>query len=257
MSEPLARSADAGVLTLTLNRPAKRNAIDATCLDELAAALDAAAADPAVRAVVLTGSGQLFSAGADVGAYATASPAEFEDFTARANAVVTRIATLPKPVVAAVNGPAFGGGFELVLAADVAYAAATATFALPELSLGLIPGWAGTQRLTNALGTKRVLACLWSGRRLTAAEALEGGLVNEVCPAEEVLPAAVAFAGRVGALPAQVVAAAKRAVRQAASQQVEPGAALEREALCRLFADTGREGVAAFLDKRPPRWEAS
>lgn len=255
MTEVL-QSAEDGVLTLTLSRPDKRNALDRHALDELAAALDRARSDPAVRAVVLTGAGPVFCAGADIGEYATATPAGFADFTDHANAVLAGLASLPKPVVAAVNGPALGGGFELVLAADVAYAADTATFGLPELSLGLIPGWAGTQRLTNALGAQRTLACLWSGRRLTAAEALAAGLVTEVCRPDSLVREAVAFARRIGALPATVLAAAKQAVRSAASQQVEPGAAVEREALLRLFADTGREGVAAFVAKRAPRWSA-
>lgn len=251
---PVSTSTVDGVLTVTLSRPDKRNALDRRALTGLRAALDRARTDPDVRAVVLTGAGPVFCAGADIGEYATATPAGFADFTDLANTVVAELAALPKPVVAAVDGPALGGGFELVLAADVAYAADTATFGLPELSLGLIPGWAGTQRLTNALGVQRTLAALWTGRRFGAAEALALGLVTEVCPAESLLPAAVGFARQVGALPPAVLAATKRAVRSAASQQVGPGAAVEREALLRLFADTGQEGIAAFVAKRSPRW---
>ncbi|HWD04097.1 MAG TPA: enoyl-CoA hydratase/isomerase family protein [Amycolatopsis sp.] len=247
------------VAVITIDRPDKYNAIDKAVAVGLIDALASAADDPRARAVVLTGTGRAFAAGADVRLYADASPAEFDEFTALCNTLCDRIAGSPVPVVAAVNGLALGGGFELVLSCDVVVAEPEAAFGLPEVSLGLLPGWGGTQRLTWLVGPNRARWLIMSGERLDARTAHRLGIVTHLSDADDLLPAAVRIATMIAEQAPQAIAAVREsvvaAIPEARAMSRGSGFELERERLTALFnSPDGREGVAAFVAKRPPRF---
>ncbi|MEV7870775.1 enoyl-CoA hydratase/isomerase family protein [Streptomyces sp. NPDC088124] len=187
------------VAVVTINRPAKYNAISPAVVTALDAALGALGADPRVRAIILTGAGKAFAAGADISFYAQADREEFTAFTGRCNALCDRIATSPVPVVAAVRGLALGGGFELVLSCDVVVAEQGAAFGLPEVSLGLLPGWGGTQRLTWHVGPNRAKWLIMSGERLDATTAEALGIVTHICDTDALLPVALRVADALAA----------------------------------------------------------
>src|SRR4051794_30640465 len=171
-----------GVATIRLNRPEKLNALSPASYARLGELLDTAAEDPAVSVVVLRGEGRAFAAGADINTYEDLSQEGFRQLIDDSRAVVDRFAACPKPIVAAVRGFALGGGFELVMAADLVVAATNARFGLPEAALGLLPGGGGTQRLPRLVGRMRANELIMTRRILTAAEAHAWGLVNRVCP---------------------------------------------------------------------------
>jgi enoyl-CoA hydratase len=249
----LARQDDR-VLTLTLNRPAVLNAIDEAMLAALDAAVDRAGRDDRVGAVVVTGAGsRAFAAGADIAELAADTPEAARERARRAQAVFTRIETLGKAVVAAVNGFALGGGCELALACTLRLAADTAVFGQPEINLGLIPGYGGTERLPRLVGAGRALELLLTGERIPADEAWRIGLVNRVVPAARLLDEAHALAAALAAKPAAAVRAILTAVSEGAG--MSPAAGLAHEAaLFGLLAatDDRREGTRAFLEKRQP-----
>jgi enoyl-CoA hydratase len=230
-----------GLLELRLNRPRAANALSTTLLAAVADTLDAAAADDAVRAVVLTGGATLFSVGADP--TAIVSPPGGEDRLAERTACHARIACFPKPLVAAVCGPAIGGGCELVLAADLVVAGASARFALPETTLGLIPGAGGTQRLVRTIGKPLAMQMILAGTELTAADALRAGLVGEVVADDACLPRARELAQAIAARPARAVRLAKEAVSQAWELPLAEGLARERLAFLELIDSLRSDAV--------------
>ena len=187
MSDPLVLIADAdGIRRITVNRPDKLNALNAATLDALQAAFDAAATDDAVRVVVLTGAGpKAFVAGADIAEMADLRPTEGRDFSLRGQRLMRSIETLPKPVVAMVNGFALGGGLELAMGCHLRIAADTAKVGQPEIGLGLIPGFGGSQRLLRLAGRAATLELCLLGAPVTAERALQLGIVNRVVPAAE------------------------------------------------------------------------
>ena len=236
---------------LTLNRPQARNALSDRLMEELGTALLAFDADPDVGALVLTGGPDRFAAGADIREMA---PRRYpmEDFIGRRWETVTRIR---KPVIAAVAGPALGGGCELAMMCDIVIAADTARFGQPEIGLGVIPGAGGTQRLARAVGKAVAMDIVLTGRQLDAAEAERLGLVARVVPAERLLAEALAIAERIALLPPDAVAIAKDAVNRSFETTLAEGLRYERALFLSLFGTAGqREGMAAFLDKRPPRF---
>lgn len=241
----------AGVTLVTLNRPDVRNALSSRLLVGLAAALDAAAADPEIRAVVLTGGPVVFAAGADLPEIARHSAVSVLDDPRIA--VWRRIRDFPKPLVAAVNGWCLGGGCELAMHADIIVAGETASFGQPEINLGIMPGAGGTQRLTHAVGKSLAMRMVLTGEPIDARTALRHGLVAEVAPPELTIERAVAIAAAIAAKPPLAVRLAKEAVLKAAELPLAEGLAHERRAFSLLFAsDDKREGVAAFLEKRKP-----
>ncbi|RZK26465.1 MAG: enoyl-CoA hydratase, partial [Hymenobacter sp.] len=180
--------ATSGILTITLNRPTKLNALNAATIEELGQAIDQARADAAVRGVLLTGSGEkAFVAGADIAELAALDGPGAQDAAARGQAVFRRFETSPKPVVAAVNGFALGGGCELAMACHLRVASENARFGQPEVNLGLLPGYGGTQRLVQLVGKGKALELLLTADQLKAEEALRLGLVNHVVPQAELL----------------------------------------------------------------------
>ena len=247
------------VRILTFNRPDKLNALSTPMLEELERALGEAREDEATRVVILTGAGdRAFVAGADIGEYADQTDQAFDAFQRFCRRLFDEIDTFPHPVIAAVNGYALGGGFEIALCCDVLIASSTARFGLPEGLLGLSPGGGGTQRLTRAAGPFVAADVLASARRLTADEALRAGIVAEVVAPEELLDAALAKAGAIVKGAPLAVREMLELVRVAMDTPLAEGLDHEHEALLRLrrTADA-TEGVRAFVEKREPRFEGS
>jgi enoyl-CoA hydratase len=245
---------DGAVAIVTINRPAVLNALNEALLREMRAAFEALGDDDSVRAIVLTGAGEkAFVAGADIKELAAVSPVSGREVARRGQRFFTRIEQLGKPVIAAINGFALGGGCELVLACTFRFAADTAKIGLPEITLGLLPGYGGSVRLPRLIGKARAMEMILTGKPVTADEAFRVGLVNRVVPAASLLAEAKAFA-------ADLAARAPIALRYA-MQSVERGLempfdeALELEAtLFGLVSSTAdmREGTTAFLEKRKP-----
>ncbi|MEO3789315.1 enoyl-CoA hydratase/isomerase family protein [Nonomuraea sp. B10E15] len=245
---------DGPVAVVTLNRPAKLNAITPGMAAALRAGLDRVGSDPAVRVAVLTGAGERsFCVGSDIGElddYAT--PWEFRNRGDYGDAV----RALRKPIIAAVNGYAYGGGLELALACDIRLAADTATFAAPEIKLGWIGGSGQSALLAHAVGSSNAATMLLTGDPIDAARALRWGLVTELHPREELLPAALELAGRIAARPPIAAQTAKANVRAAYSMPLEQAIQYERDlqTVCFATADAA-EGRAAFAERREPVFE--
>lgn len=241
-----------GVLVITINRPKVLNALNAATLAELSAAVTAAAGDDAVRAVVLTGAGEKsFVAGADINELAKLTPVEGRAHAHKGQAVCDQIERLGKPVVAAINGFALGGGCELAMACTIRLAAEHARFAQPEINLGLIPGFAGSQRLPRLVGRGRALELLLIGDMIDAAEAHRIGLVNRIVPAASLLDEAKALAVKLAAK----APVASRYILDAVAAGLDMSFAEAEAHEAALFGimfgtDDMREGTSAFLEKR-------
>jgi len=242
------------VALVTLDRPATLNALSFDLLDDLLTALEALDADPACRAIVITGAGErAFAAGADIRELAPQTSASLAEGGRFGN--WDRLAAIGLPLIAAVRGFALGGGCELAMACDMIVAAEDATFGQPEINLGVMPGAGGTQRLTRAIGKARAMEMILTGRSMTAAEADAHGLVSRVVPAAATVDVALEIAGRIAAMPPLAVRAAKAAILDVDERSLGDGLAREREAFFRLFdTDDQAEGMAAFTQKRPPVW---
>lgn len=244
-------SAD-GVATITVSRPEKLNALNAQTIKELGEAFEMAAGDAAVRGILLTGAGEkAFVAGADINELAASSPVEAARLSARGQRVFRRLETMGKPSVAAINGFALGGGLELAMSCTVRVAAETAKMGQPEVKLGIIPGYGGTQRLPRLVGRGRAMELLLVGDPIPAAEAWRIGLVNHVVPGAELLEFSRTLLLKMTAQAPRAVELTMRAVDIGADANLDE--ALEMEATCfGLSASTEdcKEGVAAFLGKR-------
>ncbi len=241
-----------GVRWITLNRPDKLNALNRATLAELDHAVAAAGNDESVHAVVVTGAGEkAFVAGADISELNTLGPVEAKEFALKGQAVFNRIERLTKPAIAAVNGFALGGGCELAMACHLRVASANAILGQPEVTLGLIPGYAGTQRLPRLVGKGRALELLLTGRNVGAEEAERIGLVNSVCQPEELTEKVAGLLGKILANGPLAVAHCIEAVNHGLDMPFDDGCLLEAT----LFgigaaSDQMREGTAAFLEKR-------
>ena len=245
-----------GVGVVTLNRPRVLNALDARTFEELSEVVAVAERDRSVRALVLTGAGEkAFAAGADIAAMSGMGPVEARRFAELAHGVLERLERLPIPTIAAVNGFALGGGCEVVLACDLVYASDRARFGQPEVNLGLVPGFGGTQRLPRRIGLARALELVLTGDMIDAARARELGLALEVKPAAELLPFARAQAAKIAGKGPVAVAVAKRIMRQGVEPDLGAANELERQAFAALFGSAdAKEGMKAFLEKRPALW---
>jgi enoyl-CoA hydratase len=254
-SAPVLRVAvDGAVAVLTVDRPGRLNAIGSDTIDLFNEALDAVEGRRDVRAIVVTGAGTAFSAGADITELdRMETPQDFARFVSSLTACFGRLAGLPVPSIAAVDGVAYGGGFELAMACDLCVAGESARFGVPEIRLGLLPGATGTQRLARLVPAAIAKHLLMTGDPLPASEALRWGLVNRVVPAGGALDAAMELARSLAAAAPLAVAAAKRLVDQGREVPFTTAVGLERDAVALLFATADRrEGVTAFLEKRPP-----
>ncbi len=240
---------------ITLHRPQQLNALNDALMDALGAALQAFDADPAIGAIVLTGSSKAFAAGADIEAMADWT---FMDVTQ--GQFITRnweaIRSVRKPVIAAVAGYAMGGGCELALACDVIVAAESARFALPEIKLAMLPGAGGTQRLPRAIGKAKAMDMCLSARVLDAQEADRYGLVSRVVPDAELLARTLALAAQIAAFSLPALVAVKESVNRAWESPLSEGILFERRALYGRFASSdAHEGMHAFLGKRKPDFQ--
>jgi len=244
-------SQEGPLLTLTLNRPEALNALNAQVLDDLDGALDAV--DLAiVRCLILTGAGEkAFAAGADIATMANMTPEEAAAFSRRGNQVFRRLETFPLPTIAAVNGYALGGGCELAMACDIRLCSESAVFGQPEVTLGITPGFGGTQRLMRLIGMGRAKELIFSARNVKAAEAMAMGLVNGVYPREELLPAAKGLAMRIAKNGPIAVRACKAAMNEGIDLPMDEAAAAEVRAFSDCFAsEDQKRGMAGFLNKQ-------
>ncbi|MDJ0946001.1 MAG: crotonase/enoyl-CoA hydratase family protein [Kiloniellales bacterium] len=261
MPSPIICEIAEGIATLTLNRPEKLNAISYAMADALLDRLDALEADADVRAIILTGAGETaFSAGADIHEFSESlrqgADAALRNFVRRGQAMTARLEAFEKPIIAAVNGLAFGGGCEITEAVPLAIASEAAVFAKPEIRLGMPPTFGGTQRLPRLAGRKRALELLLTGESFPASKALDLGLVNAVVPQVELLPAARALAGRILRHSPLAVASILRAVTRGLNATIGEGLQVEAEQFARVTGshDLG-EGLAAWKERRPPAFK--
>ncbi len=255
MTEPVVLSQDRGpVRVLTVNRPDKLNALDAATLDALHAAFRAAADDDAVRVVVLTGAGpKAFVAGADISQMNTLTPVQGRDFSLRGQRMMRFVETLPKPVIAMVNGFALGGGLELAMCCHLRIAADTAKVGQPEINLGLIPGFGGTQRLLRLAGRAATLELCLAGAPVDAQRALQLGIVNQVVPAAELEARTFALAGQLAAAAPLALRGILDCVNFGGECGIEEGLAYEAAQFGLVFStEDMREGTRAFLERRKP-----
>jgi enoyl-CoA hydratase len=247
---------DGAVATITLNRPDKLNALNEALLRELLGALDELEKDGALLFAILTGAGdKAFAAGADIGAMTEMSPARARAFAELGHAVGARLEGARFPVLGAVNGFALGGGCELALACDFLYASDKARFGQPEVNLGVIPGFGGTQRLARRVGIGRARELCYTGDMIGAEEALRIGLVNAVVPHAQLLERALTTANKVASKGPLAIAQAKRVLLRGEGLPLAAACELEAQAFAGLFeSHDQREGMKAFLEKRPAKF---
>lgn len=254
MSVILAERPAEGVLLLRINRPEARNALNMEVRKRLAAELNAAASDPHVRAAVITGNEKAFAAGADLKEMRDLGP--IEAMQRGTHKLWDEIAAFPKPLIAAVNGFALGGGCELALHCDIIIAGEGAKLGQPEVKVGILPGGSGTQRLVRAVGKHKAMLMILTGETIGAREASEMGLVSRVVADDEVVSHAIEMAGNIAKLAPLAVELAKEAVLAGQDASLATGLSLERKALWLTFAtEDKREGMAAFLEKRAPSFK--
>lgn len=240
---------------VTFDRPEALNAVDGAVLEALERVLVRLEADETARVVVLTGAGRAFVGGGDIAYMASLDPDAGERFVYRGQALLRRLERLPKVTVAAINGFALGGGLEIALACDLRVAAASAELGLPEVTVGVIPGWGGTQRLARLGGRGVAKDLVLTGRRLGAAEALALGIVNRVVPDDGLLDACRELAARLTANSFLAIRQAKKAIDEGADLSLDQGLVVEAEAWLVNFCSADRvEGLRAFSEKRRPRY---
>jgi enoyl-CoA hydratase/carnithine racemase len=251
---------ETNIALLTLNRPARLNALSYALVDELMVLLDRLETDAAVRAVILTGAGdRAFSAGADIHEFSQSvrdgRATAIHDFVRRGQAMTARLEAFRKPVIAAVNGLAFGGGCEITEAVHLAIASDRASFAKPEIRLGMPPTFGGTQRLPRLAGRKRGLELLLTGDPFSPARALEIGLVNAVVPHHELLPAARELAQRIIRHSSDAISSIITAATRGLNMAISEGLQVESEQFAGLVGTaTLNEGLAAWTERRPPNF---
>jgi enoyl-CoA hydratase len=254
--DPVRLSRRGPVAILTLDRPEALNALDSATLRALSARIAEVGADAGVRALVVTGAGRAFAAGADIGEMRGFTPEQAEAFSRLGHDAFAALEALAVPTLAAVGGFALGGGCELACACDWIYASDKARFGQPEVALGTIPGFGGTMRLTRRVGVAWAKEIVLTGERIDADTALRIGLVNRIFPHEELLDRAVAAGEAIAAKGQLAVARAKRVIQEGQGVDPRTANALEQTAFGLSFATRDREeGMAAFVEKREPKFE--
>ena len=249
-------TAENGIAMITFNRPNALNAMNTESLKEFREALEKASNDDDVKCLVLTGAGEkAFVAGADIKEMQGKSPVEAMEYTELGNGACRYLETLPKPSVAAVNGIALGGGTEIAMSCDVRFASENARFGQPEILLGIIPGWGGTQRLPRLIGKGRALEFLMTGEHITAQRAYEIGLVNKIFPPGELLERVKDFARKLAGMPGFAIKMLKASVNNGMNMDMTSALNLEIQCICQCFSTNDqKEGMAAFIEKRKPIW---
>ncbi len=242
------------IATLSFNRPKALNALNNALFDELDIALDQIGANPDVRVLILTGAGEkAFVAGADIAELAKMTPLQGKNFSRKGQKVFSKIEALPIPAIAAVNGFALGGGSEAALACDFIYASEHALFGLPEITLGLIPGFGGTQRLARLVGINRAKEMIFTGKPIKAQEALEFGIVNKVFPHESLMEEALKTANLIATRGKVALRSAKEVIQTGLNADLETGCRVENDVFgLTMSSEDAQEGTAAFLEKRKP-----
>ncbi|MEJ2156009.1 MAG: enoyl-CoA hydratase-related protein [Desulfobacteraceae bacterium] len=253
-SDTIEYKLDGGIAILTLNRPEARNAISRRLVDDLGSVLEAVDATSEARTLIITGAGgKAFCAGADLKERAGMSPEEVTAFLATLNRRFTDIENFRLPVIAAVNGAAFGGGLEMAMAADIRLAAESAVMGLTETRLAIIPGGGGTQRLPRLVGMAKAKELILTGHRIDSREALKIGLVNRICPLEDLLDRSRELASEIGEGGPIALEQAKIAINKGMATDLQSGLAIESEAYARCIPTEDRlEGLKAFREKRKP-----
>ena len=246
---------DGPVATLTFNRPEKLNALNPEMSGEIRHVLDEVAGNPQVRALIMTGQGRAFIAGADIRMFMELDPLTARDFARSAHEVGFKIEALDIPVIAAVNGFALGGGCEMAMACDIIYASENARFGQPEINLGIIPGFGGTQRLARLVGKALAKELCLTGRVIDAWEAKSMGLVARVFPETELMEECRQVARSLTEKGRVALKTLKRVMNQGVEVDLATGCALEMDGFAQCFASPdAQEGAAAFLEKRKPRF---
>lgn len=245
-----------GVAVVKINRPKALNALNSATLDEIAQVAAELEANDEVRVVIVTGEGgKAFIAGADIAEMAPMNPIEGMKFSQRGHAALSALENMGKPVIAAVNGYALGGGFEVALACDVIYASEKARVGFPEVTLGIIPGFGGTQRAAKLVGLAKAKEMVLSGKTITAQEAYEMGFISKVVPADQLMEAVNDLAAKILSTGPIGVKLAKQCVNNSLSLDPESGMDLEAKAFGLCFGTLDqKEGMGAFLEKRVPTY---
>jgi enoyl-CoA hydratase len=247
----LEREADSALITI--NRPRFLNALNRSTLKELTDAFAQLNGDQGVRVIIITGSGKAFIAGADISEMKEYTPEQARDFSEMGHMTMDAIQNTGKPVIAAVNGFALGGGFELALACDIILASETAKLGLPEVNLGLIQGFGGTQRLSRLVGKALAKELIFTGDAISAERAYEMGIVNRLFPPDELLPEAKNMAQNMAQKGPIALKLAKRAIDSGYNKELSEGCELEKAAFVESFTTSdSKEGMKAFLEKRKP-----
>lgn len=248
---------EGGVATVTLHRPQQLNALNRQMFRELDEAFDEVAANPAARVLVITGAGdRAFAAGADIREFVGMGPVAALDFSRNAQRIFRKLETMPKPTIAAVNGFALGGGCELMMACDIAYAADTARVGQPEITLGIIPGAGGTQRLSRLVGKQKAKELMMTGDMLPAEEALRLGLVCKVVPAVDLMAEVQKLCEKLLSKGDVALRMAKEAIEAGMQVDLTSGMEIEAKAWSLCFTtEDHEEGVQAFLEKRKPNFK--
>lgn len=255
MTQPVNLAVENGIGVVTIDRQEALNALNDAVLAGLEVAFLALGRDPSVRAVILTGAGKAFVAGADIKAIATFSPVEARSFAHRGQRIFQLIEDHPHPVIAAINGFVLGGGCELAMACDIRIASDRAKAGQPEVSLGVLPGFGGTQRLARIIGRSSAKYLLFTGEVITAARALELGLFNEVTTPENLMPRCMEIARTIAAKASVAVTYCKEAVNTGSDGTIGQGLSLEAELFSKAFGTADqKEGMAAFIEKRPAQF---
>lgn len=246
-----------GTALVTVSREKALNALNQGVLEELRTAFQDLSGDAAVRSVILTGAGdKAFVAGADIAAMAKMSPDEAGRFAQLGHEAMSAVQNCRKPVIAAVNGFALGGGLELALSCDFIYASEKAKFGLPEVGLGLYPGFGGTQRLSRAIGPNRARELIFTGRMIGAAEAIAWGIVNQIVAPEGLLDAVRQTAAEINQKGPVAIRLAKQVINEGKDEPLQRGLDLERDIFPKCFeSEDLKEGLAAFLEKRKPEFK--
>jgi len=249
-------SVEKGIATITFNRPPALNAMNTESLNEFFAALKKVNNDDDVKCLILTGSGEkAFVAGADIKEMQGKTPVEAMAYTELGTGSCRYLETLSKPTIAAVNGIALGGGTEIAMSCDVRFASENARFGQPEILLGIIPGWGGTQRLPRLIGEGRALEFLMTGEQITAQRAYEIGLINRVFPKKEFLGKVTEFAGKLAGMPGFAIKMLKKSVYNGLNMDMTSALDFENQCICQCFSTNDQEeGMTAFIGKRKPVW---
>ena len=252
MYETIKYEKQGNIALITINRPEALNALNSKVISELEQAVAAVEADTSLGAMILTGEGRSFVAGADIAEQCPMDPAAGRKWGQRGSALMRRIELLPIPTIAAVNGFALGGGCELAMSCDIRLASETAVFGQPEVGLGITPGFGGTQRMARLIGPGKAKELIYSARNIKAPEALSIGLVQAVYPAEELMPAAEKLAGRIAGNAPIAVRACKKAINDGLQVGMDEAIVIEEKLFGSCFETKDQKNaMGAFLEKRP------